>query len=31
MINRTIAEFVSHLKTLDVQLFIERDIDASLS
>ncbi|OKH37811.1 non-ribosomal peptide synthetase [[Phormidium ambiguum] IAM M-71] len=28
--NRTIAEFVSHLKTLDVQLFVEGDIDASL-
>lgn len=30
MMNRTIAEFISHLKTLDVQLFIEGDRNDSL-
>lgn len=30
MTNKTIAEFVSHLKSLDVQLFVEGDQDASL-
>lgn len=30
MTNRAIAEFVSHLKSLDVQLFIEGEQNASL-